>query len=59
VLPIPFERPRSIGSLVKSSEFAEIYNELWELFSGEHDTPGPHSDTRSKERSAPSTSASG
>ena len=54
VLPIPFERPRSIGSLVKSSEFAEIYNELWELFSAEHDAPG----TRSRQRSVPSTSAS-
>jgi NitT/TauT family transport system ATP-binding protein len=48
VLPVPFERPRSIGSLVRSSEFAEIYNELWELFSAEHDTHGPRSGTRPK-----------
>jgi NitT/TauT family transport system ATP-binding protein len=35
VLPVPFERPRSIGSLVESSDFAEIYNDLCGLFSSE------------------------
>jgi NitT/TauT family transport system ATP-binding protein len=40
VLSIPFERPRRIGSLVKTGEFAEIYNELWELFTAEHDAAG-------------------
>jgi NitT/TauT family transport system ATP-binding protein len=35
VLPIPFERPRSIGALVESPEFAEIYNDLWRLFRSE------------------------
>lgn len=32
VLPVPFERPRSIGSLVESREFSELYNDLWSLF---------------------------
>jgi NitT/TauT family transport system ATP-binding protein len=35
VLPVPFERPRTIGSLLESSDFAEIYNDLWGLFSSE------------------------
>jgi NitT/TauT family transport system ATP-binding protein len=35
VLPVPFERPRSIGSLVESREFAEIYKDLWNLFTSE------------------------
>ncbi|WP_416958337.1 ABC transporter ATP-binding protein [Streptomyces sp. Agncl-13] len=35
VLPVPFERPRQIGSLVKSPEFSELYNDLWGLFSAE------------------------
>ncbi|MBT2225279.1 ABC transporter ATP-binding protein [Nonomuraea sp. NEAU-A123] len=35
VLPVPFERPRSIGSLVESPEFAELYNDLWGLFKSE------------------------
>jgi NitT/TauT family transport system ATP-binding protein len=35
VLPVPFARPRSIGSLVESSDFAEIYNDLWSLFNSE------------------------
>ncbi|MBR7829267.1 ABC transporter ATP-binding protein [Actinospica sp. MGRD01-02] len=39
VLPVPFERPRDIGSLVESSDFAEIYNDLWSLFKSELDVP--------------------
>ncbi|MEV4247733.1 ABC transporter ATP-binding protein [Streptosporangium canum] len=35
VLPVPFERPRQISSLVESPEFAELYNDLWSLFSSE------------------------
>ncbi|GAA2213506.1 ABC transporter ATP-binding protein [Nonomuraea monospora] len=35
VLPVPFERPRKISSLVDSREFAELYNDLWSLFSSE------------------------
>ncbi|GAA2152935.1 ABC transporter ATP-binding protein [Actinomadura napierensis] len=35
VLEVPFERPRSIGSLVESPEFAELYNDLWSLFKSE------------------------
>jgi len=35
VLPVPFERPRGIGSLVESREFAELYNDLWSLFKSE------------------------
>jgi NitT/TauT family transport system ATP-binding protein len=35
VLPIPFERPRTIGSLIESPEFSELYNELWDLFKSE------------------------
>jgi NitT/TauT family transport system ATP-binding protein len=38
VLPVPFERPRSIGSLIESPEFAEIYNDLWSLFKSELQT---------------------
>ncbi len=38
VLPIPFERPRHIGSLIETSEFAELYNDLWSLFKAELDT---------------------
>ncbi|WP_433887640.1 ABC transporter ATP-binding protein [Streptomyces sp. CA-111067] len=37
VLQVPFERPRSIGSLVESREFSEIYNDLWSLFKSEID----------------------
>ncbi|MFF1398533.1 ABC transporter ATP-binding protein [Streptomyces sp. NPDC058287] len=32
ILPIPFERPRTIGSLIESPEFSELYNDLWSLF---------------------------
>lgn len=39
VLPVPFPRPRAIGSLVESHEFSEIYNNLWELFKSEIDLP--------------------
>jgi len=35
VLPVPFQRPRTIGSLVESPEFAELYNDLWNLFGSE------------------------
>ncbi|MVZ99725.1 ATP-binding cassette domain-containing protein [Actinomadura sp. LD22] len=35
VLEVPFERPRTIGSLVESPEFAELYNDLWSLFKSE------------------------
>jgi NitT/TauT family transport system ATP-binding protein len=35
ILPVPFARPRSIGALVESREFAELYNDLWGLFSAE------------------------
>jgi NitT/TauT family transport system ATP-binding protein len=38
ILPVPFERPRSIGSLVESREFAELYNDLWNLFRSELQT---------------------
>ncbi|MFC4121478.1 ABC transporter ATP-binding protein [Nonomuraea zeae] len=38
VLPVPFERPRQISSLVESPEFAELYNDLWSLFSSETQT---------------------
>jgi sulfonate transport system ATP-binding protein len=31
VLPVPLPRPRSIGTLVESPEFAELYNGLWNL----------------------------
>jgi NitT/TauT family transport system ATP-binding protein len=37
VLQVPFERPRSIGSLVESREFSELYNDLWSLFRSEID----------------------
>jgi NitT/TauT family transport system ATP-binding protein len=37
VLQVPFERPRSIGSLVESREFSELYNDLWGLFKSEID----------------------
>ncbi|KAA9156954.1 ABC transporter ATP-binding protein [Amycolatopsis acidicola] len=37
VLPVPFERPRHIGSLIESPEFSELYNELWSLFKAELD----------------------
>ena len=35
VLPVPFERPRTIESLVDSRDFAEIHNDLWGLFKSE------------------------
>ncbi|WP_216894217.1 ABC transporter ATP-binding protein [Nocardia alni] len=37
VLQVPFSRPRDIGSLVESREFADLYNELWGLFKAELD----------------------
>ena len=37
VMDVPFERPRTIGSLVESREFSEIYNDLWSLFKSEID----------------------
>ena len=44
ILKVPFERPRSIGSLVESPEFAELYNDLWSLFKSEQELP----DTRDR-----------
>ncbi|MFD0687304.1 ABC transporter ATP-binding protein [Actinomadura fibrosa] len=38
VLDVPFARPRTIGSLVESPEFAELYNDLWGLFTSELQT---------------------
>jgi NitT/TauT family transport system ATP-binding protein len=35
VIPVPFERPRQIGSLVESPDFSELYNDLWGLFAAE------------------------
>ncbi|MGD6741322.1 ABC transporter ATP-binding protein [Streptomyces sp. BH106] len=35
VIKVPFERPRSIGSLVETREFSELYNDLWGLFASE------------------------
>ncbi|MFI9776772.1 ABC transporter ATP-binding protein [Streptomyces sp. NPDC051956] len=35
VIEVPFERPRSIGSLVETREFSELYNDLWGLFASE------------------------
>jgi NitT/TauT family transport system ATP-binding protein len=35
ILSVPFARPRSIGSLVESPEFAELYNDLWSMFKSE------------------------
>jgi NitT/TauT family transport system ATP-binding protein len=35
VIEVPFERPRSIGSLVETREFSELYNDLWSLFASE------------------------
>lgn len=35
IIPVPFERPRQIGSLVESPEFSELYNDLWGLFAAE------------------------
>ncbi|TDD84410.1 ABC transporter ATP-binding protein [Actinomadura darangshiensis] len=46
VLPVPFERPRKIGSLVESREFSEIYNDLWSLFKSELDLEGPDEEAR-------------
>lgn len=37
VLPVPFARPRDIGSLIESPEFSELYNDLWSLFKAELD----------------------
>jgi len=37
VLPVPFKRPRDIGSLIESPEFSELYNDLWSLFKAELD----------------------
>jgi NitT/TauT family transport system ATP-binding protein len=37
VLPVPFSRPRDIGSLIESREFSELYNDLWSLFKAELD----------------------
>ncbi|MER6082833.1 ABC transporter ATP-binding protein [Streptomyces sp. NPDC001833] len=39
-LPVPFERPRTIGSLIESREFSELYNELWGVFRAELETSG-------------------
>ncbi|MFE6488488.1 ABC transporter ATP-binding protein [Streptomyces sp. NPDC057757] len=38
VLEIPFPRPRTIGSLIESPEFAELYNDLWGLFKSDTKT---------------------
>ena len=38
VLPVPFERPRTIGSLIESPEFSELYNDLWSLFKSDTKT---------------------
>jgi NitT/TauT family transport system ATP-binding protein len=38
VLPVPFERPRTIGSLIESPEFSEHYNDLWSLFKSDTKT---------------------
>ncbi|WP_030901699.1 ABC transporter ATP-binding protein [Streptomyces sp. NRRL F-5126] len=46
VLRVPFERPRSIGSLVDSHEFSEIYNELWSVFKSEIDLSGASAGAR-------------
>lgn len=35
VIKVPFERPRSIGLLVETREFSELYNDLWGLFASE------------------------
>lgn len=35
VIKVPFQRPRSIGSLVETREFSELYNDLWGLFASE------------------------
>jgi NitT/TauT family transport system ATP-binding protein len=40
ILPVPFPRPRVIGSLVESPEFAELYQELWSLFTSGHAVSG-------------------
>ncbi|MCI3241980.1 ABC transporter ATP-binding protein [Streptomyces spinosisporus] len=34
-IPVPFERPRRIGSLVESRAFSELHNDLWSLFAAE------------------------
>ncbi|KOU69135.1 ABC transporter ATP-binding protein [Streptomyces sp. MMG1533] len=39
VLPVPFGRPRTIGSLIESPEFAELYNDLWSLFTSDRQQP--------------------
>jgi NitT/TauT family transport system ATP-binding protein len=35
VVDVPFGRPRKISSIMESDEFADIYNDLWSLFSAE------------------------
>lgn len=40
VLPVPFERPRDIGSLIDSHEFSELYNDLWTQFRSEVEDSG-------------------
>ncbi|GAA3547286.1 ABC transporter ATP-binding protein [Amycolatopsis ultiminotia] len=40
VLPVPFARPRDIGSLFESPEFSDLYNDLWSLFKAELDLTG-------------------
>jgi NitT/TauT family transport system ATP-binding protein len=35
IMPVPFARPRTIGSLIESHEFAELYNDLWSLFTSD------------------------
>jgi NitT/TauT family transport system ATP-binding protein len=42
VLPVPFQRPRSIGALVESPEFAELYNDLWSLFTAAPESSEVH-----------------
>jgi len=41
ILDVPFDRPREIGTLVDSPEFADIYNDLWRLFSRQVGQPEP------------------
>ncbi|MFS4107727.1 ABC transporter ATP-binding protein [Streptomyces sp. NPDC004690] len=38
ILPVPFGRPRTIGSLIESHEFSELYNDLWSLFKSDTKT---------------------
>lgn len=38
VLPVPIPRPRDIGTILESPEYAELHRHLWELFRSELDT---------------------